>query len=147
MKSFYEQTGYSFGAFAEYKTNLGIIKNITDEAKNLPEDEKSIIDNEFTMAEAIKIIADAFGYAYQNPLIECDYTTVNIETIFGNAAKIIPQYSDDLMVAASLRTFFDLPNAQTDYVTDDLIRNAANKRVKVKYPEFENLLNNMKSLI
>lgn len=102
----------------------------------------SALSGDFTVTQAIHAIKDAFSYAYNNPLSECDYTSSQIIDVYDNARKLIPQYSDDLMISAVLRTMFS-PSA-TDYNLDSLIKMVENSYTAARYPTLISLLNKMK---
>lgn len=103
----------------------------------------SAINGNFTVAQAICIIESAFSYAYGNPLAECDYTGTQVVSVYENAGKVIPQYSDSLMIAAALRTMFS-PSSTPDYSLDSLIKMVENSETAARYPVLLSLLNKMK---
>lgn len=104
----------------------------------------STLNPNLTVSQAIQSIEQAFSYAYQNPLAECNYTSTQIITIYEAVQKLIPQDSEKLMTAAILRTFFNPSNSQ-DYYLDDLICIMEGSALSEKYPMLINLFTEMKS--
>ena len=103
---------------------------------------ESVLYNNLTMLQAIQSIEGAFSYAYQNPLIDCNYTSTEIVNLYETSQNLLPKYSERLMVSAVLRTLFN-PKIQ-DYYLDDLICVIENLDVSNKYPMLINLLSEMK---
>lgn len=103
---------------------------------------ESVLYNNLTMLQAIQSIEGAFSYAYQNPLIDCNYTSTEIVNLYETSQNLLPKYNERLMVSAVLRTLFN-PKIQ-DYYLDDLICVIENLDVSNKYPMLINLLSEMK---
>ncbi len=120
---------------------LSAFSKITQKAS---EKQKSALNDEFTMAQAVQGIEGAFSYAYHNPLAECNYTSSQIIALYEISQKFIPELNDELMASAVLRTLFS-PSAQ-DYYLDDLIYVIENsKTLTNNYPMLVNVLKKMKS--
>lgn len=103
---------------------------------------ESVLYKELTMLQAIQSIEGAFSYAYQNPLVDCDYTSTEIVNLYEDSQNLLPKYNEGLMVSAVLRTLFN-PGVQ-DYYLDDLICVIETLDVSNKYPMLINLLSEMK---
>ncbi len=120
------------------------LSTVTRIAKKSETGKNSVLNDELTMIQAFQSIENAFSYAYQNPLAECEYTSTQVISIYETAQKLIPQYSNGLMVSAVLRTLFN-PSSMQDYYLDDLICIIETSENAVKYPMLVNLLSSMKS--
>ncbi|MGN0650756.1 MAG: hypothetical protein ACI4KM_09995 [Oscillospiraceae bacterium] len=113
-------------------------------SKNNIAEQPSALYGDFTAAQAIQSIESAFSYAYRSPLAECDYTSMQVIGVYENSKRLIPQYNDELMASAMLRTMFE-PSSGQDYNLDDLVLIAEESQLSEKYPSLVNALNEMKA--
>ncbi len=111
-------------------------------AKNSEIKGESVLHSELTMLQAIQSIEGAFSYAYQNPLADCDYTSSQVINLYRTSKNLLPEYNEELMVSAILRTLFN-PKMQ-DYYLDKLICTVEISDVSNKYPVLVNLLSEIK---
>lgn len=109
-----------------------------------PTEKVSALNPEFTVEHSVQDIECAFSYAYQNPLVECDYTSAQVVSVYDTSKNLIPQYNDSLLVSAALRTLFSPSNNQ-DYYLDTLIAAVEKSDISEKYPVLVSLLTEMKS--
>ncbi len=122
-------------------TWLSAVSAVTKKSRTVQD---SVLNKEMSMSQAIQTIESAFSYAYHNPVVECEYTSNNIKSIYENSHTLIPQYNDGLMVSAILRTLF-APSDMQDYYFESLVKMVEESECSEKYPMLLNLINAMKS--
>lgn len=113
-------------------------------AKKADTSQKSVLNAEFNVGQAIQSINSAFSYAFQHPLSENNYVSTQVLAIYEVSGKLIPQYNDGLMISAILRTLF-APSSSQDYYLEDLITVVESSNLTTKYPMLINLLTAIKT--
>lgn len=104
-------------------------------------DSTTELKGDFSLIADIQAINTAFGYAYNNPLAECEYESSNVLARYQDSTvqSILPDDYEGLSAAASLRTLFG-PYDKPDYSLRALCEFIKDTSITEKYPELIELL-------
>ena len=104
-------------------------------------DSTTELKGDFSLLTDVQALNTAFGYAYNSPLVECEYESSNVLAQYQDLTdrSILPDDYEALSAAASLRTLFG-PYDKPDYSLANLCEFVKKTSIAEKYPELISLL-------
>lgn len=104
-------------------------------------DSTTELKGDFSLLTDVQALNTAFGYAYNSPLVECEYESSNVLAQYQDSTvrSILPDDYEALAAAASLRTLFG-PYDKPDYSLSNLCESVKETSIAEKYPELISLL-------
>ena len=104
-------------------------------------DSTTELKGDFSLLTDVQALDTAFGYAYNSPLVECEYESSNVLAQYQEPTvrSILPDDYEALAAAASLRTLFG-PYDKPDYSLANFCESVKETSIAEKYPELISLL-------